>query len=68
MKFIFDVFLIKRFILYPICVLILQGKKDSFQTVNSTKDADIMIPRVWTAECAFHANNKIGSSSIVGTN
>lgn len=52
--------------MYPICVLILQGKKDSFKTVNSTKDADIMIPRAWTAECAFHANDKIGGSSIEG--
>lgn len=52
--------------MYPICVLILQGKKDSFKTVNSTKDADIMIPRAWTAECAFHANDKIEGSSIVG--
>lgn len=50
----------------PFVFLFYKVKKDSFKTVNSTKDADIMIPRAWTAECAFHANDKIGGSSIVG--
>jgi len=50
----------------PFVFLFYKVKKDSFKTVNSTKDADIMIPRAWTAECAFYANDKIEGSSIVG--